>query len=148
MRSGRLAVKAVLASAALAGVLAVPAAAGTSGVQGAGPIALVLTVATGERALPAGHTALLACEPLGGTHSRTHQACDRLREVQGEIPAMNYRKGACTDDYNPVTTTAVGTYRGRQISYSKTWMNRCEMWRATGELFQFETGVGRPGLPG
>ncbi|WP_086819160.1 SSI family serine proteinase inhibitor [Allokutzneria sp. NRRL B-24872] len=141
--------KAVLAGVLLAGVCTAPAmAAGSSGVRGAGPIALVLTVASGERALPAGHTALLACEPLGGTHSRTHQACDRLREVYGDIARLSHREGPCTDEYSPVTATAYGTYRGNAVSYTRTWPNRCEMWRATGELFQFETGVGRPGLPG
>ena len=141
--------KAVLASMVLAGGFAVPAsAAGPAEAHGAGPIALVLTVTSGERALPAGHTALLGCEPLGGSHSRKHQACDRLREVQGDIARLNHRAGACTDEYAPVTTTAVGVYRGHPVAYSKTWPNRCEMWRATGELFQFETGVGRPGLPG
>ena len=58
--------KAVLASVVLAGGFAVPAsAAGPAEAHGAGPIALVLTVTSGERALPAGHTALLGCEPLG-----------------------------------------------------------------------------------
>lgn len=83
-------------------------------------------------------TATLACDPDGGSHPTPTAACDRLREVNGDFSKLRPRPGTiCPAVYSPVTVTASGTWRGKTVSFKKTYGNRCELDAATKPIFGF-----------
>ncbi|MEU5807941.1 MULTISPECIES: subtilase-type protease inhibitor [unclassified Streptomyces] len=106
------------------------------------PSALVLVVSTG--ADPGYATPLravtLSCSPSPrGTHPSPAAACaelrahaDRLDVLAEPLPNVD-----CTREWNPMTVTADGVWKGRRISYSYTFANPCALRHSSGTLFDF-----------
>jgi hypothetical protein len=79
----------------------------------------------------------LRCDPPGGAHPKPSAACRTLRAVDGRPARLKPAAVLCTMIYAPITAQITGKWRGKKISWSKTYGNTCEMTRATGVLFHF-----------
>jgi len=106
---------------------------------------LVLSLARGEKPLPAAAHALLLCDrPFGGTHPEAVRACELLANVLGDPGKLKPRPGvACTLEYDPVTVTATGIWNGRFIRFEHIYGNLCSMRAVTGPLFALADDFGR-----
>lgn len=93
------------------------------------PSALVLTLGHGENAatVTPERAVTLTCAPTSsGTHPAAAQACAELRAVQGDFDALGAGPDAlCTKEYNPVVVTVDGVWRGKRVSYERTFANEC-----------------------
>ncbi|GAA3116272.1 SSI family serine proteinase inhibitor [Streptosporangium carneum] len=104
--------------------------------------ALVLTFAYGESPVPVARHALLECDPPRGTHPDPVAACEALILAHGDPARLEPLPGVrCTEQYDPVTVTATGTWDGRFIRFEQTYGNGCQLYVATGPVFSFR---GRP----
>lgn len=133
MGAGRLVVTATMLVAAVA--TAEMATAGAGYAAAVKPTQLVLTVAKGEGAKPAQRRASLTCRPAGGSHRQARTACSELAKVGGDFGRLQGAGGACTMQYDPVTVTAVGRWKGKRIDYKKTYGNACSLSTTTGAVF-------------
>jgi hypothetical protein len=79
----------------------------------------------------------LRCDPPGGAHPKRSAACRTLRTVGGHPERLKPARIMCTMIYAPITAQITGRWRGKKISWSRTYGNTCEMTRATGALFRF-----------
>ncbi|MFB6891407.1 SSI family serine proteinase inhibitor [Kitasatospora sp. NPDC056327] len=133
---------ALLATALFAGGL-VNAAHAITPVPGASSPAtdtsLRLTVTHGETPTAGTPRAvLLDCPPdAATTHPDPLTACRLIDSVNGNIGELDVNPGACTQEYDPYTVTASGTYRGRPLSFHHTYGNHCTLLRATGAVYDF-----------
>ncbi|ATE57130.1 MULTISPECIES: subtilase-type protease inhibitor [Actinosynnema] len=131
----------LVAAAALAPVLALPAQAAATPDSGPGilplyqPTVLVLTKVDsgGEH-----EQALLRCDPPSGTHQRAWQACLALAEVNGHVGRMRDSNQVCTMEYNPIKVSVLGVWRGQTRSFSGEYSNPCVMGSVTKSVFSFE----------
>jgi hypothetical protein len=132
-------------AAATALTPAAPAAAATTGPSVA-PRPVVSGVASARRTdltltymADAGYAAAvkLRCDPVGGAHPAAARACGELRQVGGNPGLLRPARTMCMLIYAPVTAKINGTWKGHQISWTRTYGNTCEMSRATGVLFRF-----------
>jgi len=131
----------VLACAAVAAigcVMATPAAA--TAAVGAPRGDLQLWASRGESFSQNTATVMLQCAPDSGDHPKAEDACAAVAKVGGRFEAMN-GAGICTREYAPITVAALGTWDGRQVNFSKSYANRCEMRNATGAVFAFGPGA-------
>ncbi|MFE4723948.1 SSI family serine proteinase inhibitor [Streptomyces sp. NPDC056728] len=81
---------------------------------------------------------LLRCEPEAwGHHPHASEACGALDRAHGNLDALVTDPELCTQVYAPVTVSARGTYRGKQITWQKTFANACTMEASTGSVFRF-----------
>lgn len=101
------------------------------------PSALVMSIGYGEDATTVQRAATLRCEPLGGDHPAAAEACTELVRVNGDFAALDGPDRMCTKEYQPVTVTVSGVWRGRQTSYRQTFSNRCTLIQAKGSVFEF-----------
>lgn len=99
------------------------------------PTQLVLTVAKGESGKPATSRASLRCRPAGGSHKQARDACTALAKVGGDFARLTGEGGACTMQYDPVTVTAAGRWKGKRVNYKKTYGNACSLTTTTGPVF-------------
>ncbi|MFC5663150.1 SSI family serine proteinase inhibitor [Kitasatospora misakiensis] len=84
------------------------------------------------------HVAALHCPPGGATtHPDPVAACRLLDSVNGDLARLDVDPGVCTQEYDPYTVTASGTYRGRPLSFQQTYGNHCVLLRTTGAFFDF-----------
>ncbi|ACY96456.1 MULTISPECIES: subtilase-type protease inhibitor [Thermomonospora] len=104
-----------------------PAAAGT---------ALRLTVSHPEAAAATPRSVTLSCDPPGGSHPRAAQACADLDRSGGRI-VREREEAICTTEYRPVTARATGMWRGRPVTFVRTFPNPCVMAARTGAIFRF-----------
>ncbi|MET8660076.1 subtilase-type protease inhibitor [Streptomyces griseus] len=100
------------------------------------PSALVLTVARGEDPLTATveRAVTLTCAPTAeGTHPTPAAACKELAAVQGKFSELTAGPSnrTCTRQWDPVVVTAHGAWQGRQVRFSTTYGNACEMAGST-----------------
>ncbi|MBW4716318.1 SSI family serine proteinase inhibitor [Saccharothrix obliqua] len=79
----------------------------------------------------------LTCGPAGGTHGNAHHACAALSEVDGRIDELRAAPVSCTMEYDPVTVTATGTWRGERRRFTQTFENPCVLRAGTGHVFDF-----------
>jgi hypothetical protein len=79
----------------------------------------------------------LRCDPPGGAHPKPSAACRTLNNVGARPARLKPARTMCTMIYAPITAQIAGRWRGKKISWSKTYGNTCEMTRATGVLFRF-----------
>ena len=126
----------VLVAAALtAGTALAPAAA--SAVPAGSTLQLSVTGQPG----PSGYrTAVLTCEPHGGTHPKAETACTDLATTNGDFHAMTSRQpkpAMCTLDLKEVTLRANGTWRGKPVNFEQKFPNICVAKSRTGEVFAF-----------
>ncbi|CAM5306807.1 hypothetical protein GCM10010329_60420 [Streptomyces spiroverticillatus] len=75
--------------------------------------------------------------PVGGGHPQPREACDDLTWARGSFDALPGNPHPCTKQYDPVTATADGTWRGQPVHWKKTFGNACELDAATGPVFRF-----------
>jgi hypothetical protein len=119
-------------------VLAAPAAAPTSLYA---PSALVLTVGHGESAVTVdvARAVTLNCAPTpSGTHPATALAGAELRAADGDLDALAGPGNAkCTKQYDPVVVTVDGVWRGKRVSFERTFANECVKNAAQSSLFTF-----------
>lgn len=81
---------------------------------------------------------LLRCEPEAwGHHPHASEACGALDRAHGNLDALVADPEMCTQVYAPVTVSANGTYRGKQVTWQKTFANACTMEASTGYVFRF-----------
>lgn len=134
MGAGRLVATATMLVAAIATVETVTAT--TASAAAVGPTRLVLTVSQGESTTPVQRRASLTCRPAGGSHKQARDACSALAKVGGDFGRLQVTTGmACTMQYDPVTVTAVGRWKGRRVDYKKTYGNACSLTNTTGPVF-------------
>ncbi len=103
------------------------------------PVTILHMGVAGARG-PAGYrTALLRCDPAGGTHSSADAACRSLSDAGGYFADL--RTGSentlCPLIYRPVTVRASGMWKNRSIDYEQTYPNACVMRAYTGKVFNF-----------
>ncbi|WP_327121300.1 subtilase-type protease inhibitor [Streptomyces sp. NBC_01341] len=107
------------------------------------PSALVLSVGKADAASVTVQRAVtLSCAPRpGGTHPAPGAACSELRAVEGEFAQLTrpQSQGNCTRQWDPLVLSATGVWQGRNVSWSATFGNECEMRAslAEGSVFSF-----------
>ncbi|MCE4945457.1 MULTISPECIES: SSI family serine proteinase inhibitor [Streptomyces] len=79
----------------------------------------------------------LSCPDTRGTHPHGAAACAELAAVQGDPDALRGDPHVCTREYDPVTVTASGSWRGAPVEWRREYPNACTMDAATGPLFRF-----------
>ncbi|MFB8270658.1 SSI family serine proteinase inhibitor [Streptomyces sp. NPDC055955] len=125
-----------LAAAALTALAAFAAAGPAHAADPPVPQGVFLTVSGDQGSWMRGE--LLRCEPQAwGHHPHASQACGALDRAHGDLDALAVDPEMCTQVYAPVTASASGTYRGRQITWRKTFANACTMEASTGYVFRF-----------
>ncbi len=83
---------------------------------------------------------LLRCHPRPdghGHHPHAAKACAAIGRAKGNFDKLADEPHACTKQYDPVTVTATGTYRGRSVNWHKKYPNACAMDVDTGHVFRF-----------
>lgn len=98
---------------------------------------LVLTVTPGEKSAPAKRHATLTCGPAGGSHHSARKACAAIGAVNGSLDKLVPAQTMCTMQYDPVTVTATGSWRGSAVRYTHTFSNSCVLGADTGPVFAF-----------
>ncbi|QNE75700.1 protease inhibitor protein [Streptomyces finlayi] len=144
-----------IATAAMGTVLAVTGATATGIAQAQparpaqptslyAPSVLVLTISRGDTAATATveRAVTLSCTPRpSGTHPSPTAACTELRSVEGEFNQLTTSSPQrnCTRQWDPVVITASGAWQGRNVSWSTSFGNPCEMQGslAEGAVFTF-----------
>ncbi|MFE7748018.1 subtilase-type protease inhibitor [Streptomyces sp. NPDC057428] len=107
------------------------------------PSALVLSVGKGDAdPVTVQRAVTLSCAPrAGGTHPAPGAACSELRSVDGEFAQLTrpQSQGNCTRQWDPLVLSATGVWQGRNVSWSATFGNECEMRAslAEGSVFAF-----------
>ncbi|MFF2330942.1 MULTISPECIES: SSI family serine proteinase inhibitor [unclassified Streptomyces] len=126
-----------LAAAALFSLAtAVPAAADSPSAQPVPDRALFLTVSGSENTWIRG--VALPCPPTSDTrHPHAAAACAALAEAAGDLDGLPGDPHPCTQEFDPVTATATGTWDGRRVAWRKTFSNACVMDAVTGPVFRF-----------
>ncbi|MFI2371301.1 subtilase-type protease inhibitor [Streptomyces sp. NPDC018833] len=136
-RTAALAAAVLLAVAAA--VPAVPATASPAPQRAEKPTlprGLFLTVSGAENTWIRG--VLLRCSPEpSGPHPDAAGACAALDEARGDLDGLRGEPHPCTKQYDPVTVSATGVWRGRPTAWHKTFPNACELAAATGAVFRF-----------
>ncbi|MFF3541237.1 SSI family serine proteinase inhibitor [Streptomyces platensis] len=79
----------------------------------------------------------LSCPDIHRRHPHAGAACDALTWARGDLDALPGEPHTCTREYDPVTATATGTWRGVPVNWRKVFPNACTMDSATGAVFRF-----------
>ncbi|WP_436760609.1 SSI family serine proteinase inhibitor [Streptosporangium sp. V21-05] len=82
-------------------------------------------------------TVRLGCTPTYGTHPRGPEACVMLSRAQGDPAYVRLPWVGCSQQYDPVSVSADGTWNDHYIRYRRTFDNPCELRAATGAIFAF-----------
>ncbi|CAM5638948.1 Protease inhibitor SIL-V5 OS=Streptomyces alboniger OX=132473 GN=CP975_01650 PE=3 SV=1 [Streptomyces alboniger] len=81
---------------------------------------------------------LLRCEPEpAGRHPHAARACAEIAGAAGDLDRLPRAARPCTKKHDPVTASAAGAHRGREVNWVKVFPNRCELEAATGSVFRF-----------
>ncbi|MEU3609501.1 SSI family serine proteinase inhibitor [Streptomyces sp. NPDC035033] len=124
------------APASTADAPAVPAGAALRlTVTGPGPATTAPTPDGAAAPASASRTVTLHCDPPGGDHPRARAACADLDASRGRVERDS--DTACVLLYDPVEVRAEGVWRGRPVSFSRTYGNTCELNARTGAVFAF-----------
>ncbi|MFF0744800.1 subtilase-type protease inhibitor [Streptomyces sp. NPDC004111] len=97
---------------------------------------LLLTVSGAEGTWIRG-VGLVCSPPVGGGHPEATAACADLTWARGNFDALPGDPHLCTKEYDPVTATADGTWRGQPVHWKKSFGNACMLDAATGPVFRF-----------
>lgn len=129
----QLVFRALVAGTALVGAT-VPAA---TAVAAPAPLSFLhLSVNPGAAPGP-GRSVVLSCDPVGGNHPHAAAACADLQAANGNIGAVQGDHHMCPMIYEPVTAQATGIWEGRQLDFTATYPNECQLQTSTGAVFQF-----------
>ncbi len=77
----------------------------------------------------------LTCGPAGGAHPKPASACALLTDVDGDLARYPGEEGVCTKEYLPHEVSLTGRWAGRPVRFEKTFANQCELFLATGAVF-------------
>ncbi|MEV0680666.1 SSI family serine proteinase inhibitor [Actinosynnema sp. NPDC050436] len=106
--------------------------------------ALIPTVAAPEATLVLSRThqgttqvTQLTCAPAGGGHPRAAVVCEALGPVGGQVSDLADGNAVCTLQYDPVTVTAAGVWRGEPREFTAEYANPCLLHADTGPVFSF-----------
>jgi hypothetical protein len=135
MGAARLVATATMLVATVAAVEIVAATPGQAAGPAVRPTLLLLTVAKGESTKPVQRLASLTCQPAGGSHRQARGACTELAKVGGNFDHLQLAGGLCTMQWDPVTVTANGRWKGRKVAYKHTFGNACTLSTTTGAVF-------------
>ncbi|WP_051385339.1 SSI family serine proteinase inhibitor [Actinokineospora inagensis] len=125
------------------------AATGVSGADSARPDGVGLATAPGASLTLTIHwdraaggqdkTAHLYCDPSDGSdHADPAAACAALTAVRGNLDALPRDESKiCTYNYDPVTVTVKGTWRGTGIDFKRRYANQCEAIAESNQVFGF-----------
>ncbi|EPH46830.1 subtilase-type protease inhibitor [Streptomyces aurantiacus] len=81
---------------------------------------------------------VLRCVPEpGGHHPHAARACAELDAAGGDFDKLAREGSLCTREYSPVTVSATGEFRGKPVTWRKTYGNACELESGTGHVFRF-----------
>lgn len=81
---------------------------------------------------------LLHCSPVpSGPHPEAAAACAALDAAHGDLDRLPEDRHPCTDQFDPVTVSATGAWRGRPTAWHKTFANACQLALETGAVFRF-----------
>lgn len=67
----------------------------------------------------------LQCDPAGGTHPTSAQACAALDETHGQPAALQTSAQACPMIHEPVRASAHGHWHGHPVHFTEVYNNRC-----------------------
>ncbi|MGW3470524.1 SSI family serine proteinase inhibitor [Saccharopolyspora sp. NPDC000995] len=135
MAAKRLIARTCLAAAALVGTALAPALASAEPASSAHGSMMNLSI-RGE-AREDIRTTFLTCEPTGGSHPYANDACQALKDVNGDFTKLTTKQSACPLNYKPVTLSAKGRWQGKPVTFEKTFPNDCVAGAATGKVFSF-----------
>lgn len=81
----------------------------------------------------------LQCDPAGGSHPTSAQACAALDDAGGEPAALGSDRPAtaCPMIYAPVRASAHGHWRGEPVHFTATYNNSCLADVESGGVFGF-----------
>ncbi|BDM70474.1 hypothetical protein HEK616_39610 [Streptomyces nigrescens] len=79
----------------------------------------------------------LTCPDTYGRHPHAAAACDALTWARGDLDALPGEPHVCNRQYNPVTVSATGDWRGVPVNWRKEFPNACTLDSATGPVFRF-----------
>ncbi|WP_438484200.1 SSI family serine proteinase inhibitor [Streptomyces sp. S186] len=79
----------------------------------------------------------LTCPDTRGSHPHGAAACHQLAAAHGDPRKLRGDPHVCTREYDPVTVTASGSWRGRPVDWQREYPNACAMDAATGAVFRF-----------
>jgi hypothetical protein len=83
-------------------------------------------------------TAVLQCDPDGGSIPDPKLACTELATVGGDFDRLpTDLQLFCMDYYQPVMAEAVGSWDGRPVDWAHEYPNICQLRRSTGAVFDF-----------
>jgi hypothetical protein len=111
VRIPRIAVAALLAAASLA--VATPA-------QAAAASELTITVYDPQGF---GLSWRLTCDPDGGLHPDPYAACDKLREIDGDLEQIREPSGPCVRIWDPRDAEIHGYWNGEPVDFSQRYPN-------------------------
>ncbi|MEV0830192.1 SSI family serine proteinase inhibitor [Nonomuraea rubra] len=77
------------------------------------------------------------CPGRADQHPYGRVVCDLLADVDGDFNRLPGDAHLCTDEKDPVTATATGTWGNRRISWKKTFSSACLLDEATAPVFRF-----------
>lgn len=85
------------------------------------------------------HLGTLHCStsPATGQHPDPVAACAALEDADGEPGNLADDGRICTRQYDPVGAAIVGTWEGREVWWSGSYANACEMARYTDGVMAF-----------
>ncbi|KEI43158.1 SSI family serine proteinase inhibitor [Saccharopolyspora rectivirgula] len=135
MAASRLTSRGIFLAAALAGTALIPALATAE--QPQQPSVLRLSISSDAR--NEARTAVLICDPAGGTHPKATEACADLDTVDGDLDALAaaHANTPCPLVYRPVTVSAEGVWNQRSVEFEKRYANACVAQTYTGSVFAF-----------
>ncbi|MGH3714120.1 MAG: SSI family serine proteinase inhibitor [Micromonosporaceae bacterium] len=82
--------------------------------------------------------ASLSCAPPSGSHPKPRKSCEQLDAARGEVSEIPATGDMCTAEFDPVTVSASGVWRGQRREYQQEFPNLCSAVRDTGgALFDF-----------
>ncbi|WP_158673882.1 MULTISPECIES: SSI family serine proteinase inhibitor [Streptomyces] len=94
-------------------------------------------------------TDTLKCFPPGGTHAKPIAACDKLRQIDGDLDRLKSSTGntgvVCTLQYEPVKVQIEGKLKNKKVHWTYTYGNPCLMRQAADNLFLLPPGFSCPG---
>ncbi|KUL49620.1 protease inhibitor [Streptomyces sp. NRRL F-4489] len=123
------------AAAAAGAAVALCAALGPAARAGEPAGALFLTVSGARDSWLRG--VRLTCPDTRGAHPHGAAACADLARAQGDPDALPGDPHLCTREYDPVTATASGSWRGLPVDWHREYPNACTLDAATGPVFRF-----------
>jgi Subtilisin inhibitor-like len=80
----------------------------------------------------------LECQPTGGTHPHSDEACEALSAVDGHFAQLPAQADTmCLAIYAQVLATATGHWRKRPVEFRHVYSNACVAGVETAGVFNF-----------